>query len=308
MPNGTYIFSPKPKGEINYKVIVVDEVSMLPRDMWELLLTHRPYILATGDPGQLPPINPDDDNHVLDNPHVFLDEIMRQAQDSEIIRLSMHIREGKPLSDFQFSGEQVQIFDKNQVVSGMYSWADQILCATNATRHQTNNFVRQQKGFGAEPEVGDKIISLKNHWDYWSTRRDWVLTNGSIGTIDQYYKQKIWLPKYISQSPVEYMYTNISLDDGDSFSAIPIDYSSLTTGKAALDLKQTYLLNRNKKTIDAPFEFAYAYAITGHKAQGSEWGKVLVFEENFPNIPEEHKKWLYTSATRAVDKLVIIKK
>lgn len=50
---------------------------MLPKAMWELLLSHGIYILATGDPGQLPPIVDEDNNHVLDNPHVFLDEIMR---------------------------------------------------------------------------------------------------------------------------------------------------------------------------------------------------------------------------------------
>ena len=104
MPNGTYKFYPRSRGEMEYKIVVVDEVSMLPRPMWELLMTHNVYILATGDPGQLPPINPDDDNHVLDKPHVFLDEIMRQAQDSEIIRLSMHIREGQPLSTFECAG------------------------------------------------------------------------------------------------------------------------------------------------------------------------------------------------------------
>jgi hypothetical protein len=47
----------------------------------------------------------DPNNHVLDNPHIFLDEIMRQAQESEIIRLSMHVREGKPIMTFPCSKE-----------------------------------------------------------------------------------------------------------------------------------------------------------------------------------------------------------
>jgi exodeoxyribonuclease-5 len=110
--------------------------------MWQLLLTHGAYVLATGDPGQLPPVDKDADNHVLDTPHIFLDEIMRQAQDSEIIRLSMWVREGKILSQFPVLGEQVQIVDSNSVVDGMYEWADQILCATNSKRHEINNFVR----------------------------------------------------------------------------------------------------------------------------------------------------------------------
>ena len=308
MPNGTYKFYPRAKNEMEYKVIVIDEVSMLPKPMWDLLTTHDVYILATGDPGQLPPVNPDDDNHILDKPHVFLDEIMRQAQDSEIIRLSMHIREGGSLSSFGCSGQQVQIFNKGDVVSGMYDWADQILCATNVQRTKINNFVRQQKGFDEEPEVGDKIISLRNHWDFASSSGTWALTNGSIGTIEYMDKQNIWLPRYIYDKPVPYLFTNITLEDGDVFNAIPIDYNSLKNGEMTLNPKQAYQLNKMKGFIEAPFEFAYAYAITCHKSQGSEWNKVLVFEEWFPNTTEEHKKWLYTACTRASDKLVVIKK
>lgn len=308
MPNGTYKFYPRMKGEVEYRVIVVDEVSMLPRPMWEQLMMHDVYVLATGDPGQLPPINPEDDNHVLDNPHVFLDEIMRQAQDSEIIRLSMHIREGNPISAFSCAGEQVQIFDKSQAVSGMYDWADQILCATNAKRTEINNFVRQQKGFGAEPEVGDKIISLRNHWDFASSSGEWALTNGSIGTIEYMTERPIWVPKYIYDKPIPYLFTDVSLDDGDKFNSIPIDYNSLKKGEMTLNPKQMYLLNKQKNLLDAPYEFAYAYAITVHKSQGSEWNRVLLFEEWFPNGIEEHKKWLYTGITRAGSKLVVIKK
>lgn len=308
-PSGVYKFSPKPKYEVPYAVIVVDEVSMLPRPMWELLLTHNAYILATGDPGQLPPVDKDADNHVLDKPHIFLDEIMRQAQDSEIIRLSMHIREGKPLSTFDCKGEQVKIFEDTQVIDGMYNWADQILCATNQQRTKINNYVRQQKGFGPEPSVGDKIISLKNHWDWSSAEGTWALTNGSIGTIEYMDKKNVWLPRYIyNQGPIPYLYTTMSLDDGDRFDSVPIDYEILKNGNCLLNSKQIYLLNKNDNLPDAPFDFAYAYAITCHKAQGSEWSKVLVFEEWFPNVPEEHKKWLYTAVTRASEKLVVIKK
>ena len=307
MPNGTYKFIPKTVLEDAYSVIVVDEVSMLPKPMWDLLVSHGVYILATGDPGQLPPINPEDDNHILENAHIFLDEIMRQAQDSEIIRLSMWIREGKPLAEFPCKGEQVQIFTKDQVVSGMYDWADQILCATNNKRNEINNFVRLQKGFGSEPQEGDKIISLKNHWDYLSQTGNWALTNGSIGTIDAYSKQDLRFAQWISEKPVTYMITSIDLEDGDSFTGIPVDYQALTTGKPALDNRQAYMLAKSKKGVP-PFDFSYAYAITCHKAQGSEWNKVLVFEENFPFDAEEHRRWLYTAVTRAAEKVVIVRK
>lgn len=44
------------------------------------------------------------------------------------------------------------------------------------------------------------------------------------------------------------------------------------------------------------------------KVNGSEWDNVLVIEEGFPFDREEHKRWLYTVATRAAKKLVIIRK
>lgn len=308
LPNGTYYFEPKQSFDIPYQIIVVDEISMLPRKMWELLLTHKIYILACGDPGQLPPIDPNEDNKVLETPHIFLDEIMRQAQESEIIRLSMHIREGKPLDTFNALGNQVQIFNPNEVVTGMFSWADQILCATNDKRQTINNFIRTEKGFGLEPEVGDKIISLRNHWDTFSVNGDWALTNGAIGTITNYNLMDIRVPKYISDKAISYMFTSFGLEDGDSFKEIPIDYNLLKTGENILTPKQIYLLNKNKSTPEAPYEFAYAYAITTHKAQGSEWNKVLVFEERFPFSKEDHKRWLYTACTRASEKLVVIKK
>lgn len=307
LPNGKFIFEEKNLRDSDLKVIVVDEVSMLPREMWDLLISHRIYVIAAGDPGQLPPVDKDADNHVLDAPHIFLDEIMRQAQDSEIIRFSMWIRDGKPIKDFPCSNQQVMIIKPQDIVTGMYTWADQVICSTNAKRIEINNLMRQLMGFSGLPQVGDKIISLRNHWDYLSQTGNWALTNGSIGTIESFGLNEIWVPRYIkSGSPITYMITDIRLEDGDLFKDTPIDYNGLVTGTPTLDARQIYQLNKNKITPDAPFDFTYAYAITGHKSQGSEWGKVLMIEENFPYSKEEHIKAMYTEATRAQEKLAVV--
>jgi hypothetical protein len=50
MPNGSYKFEPRFVLEGDYKVIVVDEVSMLPKQMWEKLLSHKVHVIACGDP------------------------------------------------------------------------------------------------------------------------------------------------------------------------------------------------------------------------------------------------------------------
>ena len=97
-------------------------------------------------------------------------------------------------------------------------------------------------------------------------------------------------------------------DNCDKFDYIPIDYTALTTGQKLLTGQQEFQMRKNLKCPEPPFEFAYAYGITCHKAQGSEWKKVLCFEERFPFAPEEHARWLYTAITRASEKLVIVKK
>lgn len=307
LPNGKFIFEEKDLRDSNLRVIVVDEVSMLPREMWELLISHRIYVIAAGDPGQLPPVDKDADNHVLDTPHIFLDEIMRQAQDSEIIRFSMWIRDGKSIKDFPCSNQQVMIIKPQDIVTGMYTWADQVICSTNAKRVEINNLMRQLMGFNTLPQIGDKVISLRNHWDYLSQTGNWALTNGSIGTIESFGLNEIWVPRYIkSGGPITYMTTDIRLEDGDMFKDTPIDYNGLVTGTPTLDARQVYQLNKNKMTPDAPFDFTYAYAITGHKSQGSEWGKILMIEEGFPYSKEEHIKAMYTEATRAQEKLAVV--
>lgn len=51
LPTGGFRFEEKFLGDSGLKVIVVDEVSMLPIEMWNLLLKHRIYVIAAGDPG-----------------------------------------------------------------------------------------------------------------------------------------------------------------------------------------------------------------------------------------------------------------
>ena len=308
LSNGNYIHEPRINLNHNYKLIIVDEISMLPRDMWNLLLSHRIPIICCGDPEQLPPIDPEKDNHVLNKPDVFLDEIMRQAAESEIIRLSMHIREGNGLETFPCSNQQVKVIKKNDIITGMYDWADQIICATNKTRNEVNAAMRTLRGFGPTPQAEDKIISLSNHWDFCSETNS-PLTNGSIGHITDSWIDTKYLPRYLNHpNPVKIMYSNVQTDDGEFYKNIPIDYDYLITGKEVLSPKLKYRMKRGKYSPDPPFDFAYGYAITCHKAQGSEWNKILVFEETFPRIVEEHRRWLYTAITRASEKIVMVKK
>lgn len=305
MPNGKYIYKPRTTLDKPYKLIVVDEISMLPAYMWELLLNHEVYILACGDPFQIPPINLKEDNHVLDNPHVFLDEVMRQAKESDIINVSMDIREGKKLKPLK--GNDIQIFHKKDLVDGMYFWADQIICSTNRTRRDINDYMRKSENRGKEPEVGDKIICLQNCWETLSDSQENPLINGSIGYIQAIYPtEKIYsLYGELITVPVLRLDLNTDLDN---YSYIYADYKSIIDGTPFFTPEQEYQIKKNKNNSSLPIPFNYGYAITGHRAQGVSWEKVLVIEESFPFKKEEHARWLYSVCTRGINRVTIILK
>ena len=305
MPNGKFFYRPRPSLEKDYKVIVVDEVSMLPKDMWDLLLTHGIYVIACGDPFQIPPIDKNQDNGILNNPHIFLDEVMRQAKESDIICLSMDIREGKKINPFK--GNDTQVFNKNALCDGMYLWADQILVSTNKSRHDINSYIRDDLGRGFEPEINDKVICLRNCWDTLSEKQCDPLINGSIGTISAMHMESIDYIIMGQKVTAPILVTDL-ITSNDEYKNLHIDYTALTTGEKFFNPRQEYIIRKNKQNPELPIEFNFGYAITGHRAQGSQWNKVLVLEESFPFDRIEHARWLYTTVTRAAEKLTLILK
>jgi exodeoxyribonuclease-5 len=52
--------------------------------------------------------------------------------------------------------------------------------------------------------------------------------------------------------------------------------------------------------------FYFGYAMTVHKAQGSEWFNTIVVDEY--SRSDERKEWLYTAITRASDRCLIVDK
>lgn len=306
MPGGG--FYRKPKTELDVTIVVVDEVSMVPKPMVDLLLKHKIYVIFLGDPFQLPQIDKDTENHLLDNPHIFLDEIMRQAAESEIIQLTMKIRNGESLD--LFKGNEVQIFKKNEFNTGMMTWADQIIVATNATRQAINQQMRDILGYQGLPQHGERMICLRNYWDDCNDAGD-ALVNGTTGIIENPFESFRRIPAYIKNDrrDLPTIVGNFIPDGGIEFHSIEMDKKMIMTGEKCIDWRVAYQLGKLKPKIGdiVPKEFAFAYAITCHKAQGSEWEKVLVVEEGFPFAKEEHARWLYTACTRASEKLVLLR-
>lgn len=294
---GKFIYSKLPPEEVRAKVIIVDEISMVSAQLLRDLASYNIHMIMLGDPGQLPPIG--EDNGMLKNPHIFLEDIMRQALDNPIIYLSMLIRTGQPIPEMD--NEYVKIIKKDKLTIGMLNWADQVICGKNNTRKMFNNLMRESRGFKGLPQEGDKMICLRNDWEC-TNSSEMPIVNGTIGYITKVHKYGA----FALDAPVTHNQTGIFIDFKpdftDAFEYINIDPNIPRGFESVL---QQMIKNPKVRNPESVFqEMDFGYAITCHKSQGSSWKNVLVIAEVLSQ--KEHRRWLYTAVTRAEEKLVLV--
>ena len=297
-----------PKKQLDYDIVVVDEVSMVPKTMVDMLLAHRIYILFLGDPGQLPQIDKKEAHNLLDHPHVFLDEVMRQAAESEIIQLTMKIRNGEDIPFMH--GKEVIVVPKAELVTGHLTWADIIICATNKTRHNMNRQKRELLGYSGVLQTGERIIVKRNYWEDCDEDGN-ALVNGTVGTVANPYESFVRIPSYVKNDRRDLPLIGciFTPDGGKSFDTFEIDKDYLLKEEPCVDWRVSYQLGKLKPKIGdiLPKQATYGYALTCHAAQGSEFDKVLVIEESFPFDKTEHARWLYTAVSRSAEKCVLVR-
>lgn len=272
------------------KLVILDEVSMVDKDLAEDLLKFGVKVLVLGDPAQLPPVKKSE-GYFMTEPDMMLTEIHRQAAENPIIALSMHLRNGKSLRSF-FKGdfldiEQIQLRDYVNVDEAMAF--DQILCGTNKTRSLRNRRMRDLKEYtGPYPNAGEKMICLKN--------------NSSSGLFNG----QMWQATEVNEKAGYYdEIKEAKLPDHIEIFAKSLDDEGLVSTAV---MKEMFLGGYDKihwsmkKNFD---EFDFGHCITVHKSQGSQWDNVLLYDESFAFSTDQYR-WLYTAVTRAAEKLTII--
>jgi exodeoxyribonuclease-5 len=262
------------------KLIVIDECSMVDEALGRDLLSFGTKVLVLGDPGQLPPVS--GGGFFTDHePDYLLTEIHRQARDNPIIQLAMHVREGKEIMHGDYG--TAQVIGRNAVTQEMVLGADQVLVGTNKTRKRYNQRLRELKGFpNSYPSAGDKLVCLRN---------DQVkgLLNGSLWQVMSSSKE--------TTKPGINLLVRPEDDDMDRGAA------KIKLLKAAFEDVDGELPWSMRKRYD---EFDYGYALTVHKAQGSQWNNVVLFDESWA-FRDTRERWLYTAITRAAETITIVK-
>lgn len=271
-------------------LIIIDEVSMLDVNLADSLfraIGNNSQVILVGDSNQLPSVGPGNILYDLISSRTFkvtvLTQIMRQALDSNIIKLSsmvlsenidykifnerneayFYVSETKDTMDLLF-----RILDKFiasggnlnndiQILIPMYAGImgiDEVNRKIQERYNKSEEFlIREDKLF----KVGDKVLQLKND-------NDLDIMNGDIGEV-----------------------IDILKEDGYEYLMIRFE-------------------NRIIKYPSSNFDsLSLAYAISIHKSQGSEFENVIM-----PILPSYFvmlkKRLIYTAITRAKKKIIIL--
>ena len=256
-------------------LVIIDEVSMVDIQMGTDLCSFGVPILVLGDPAQLPPVAKSQGYFTRNDPDFMLTEIHRQAADSPVLRLATAVRSGRGLELGEYGTSRVLPPKALSAEEAMRF--DQTIVGKNETRRAINARIRKLMGRKGElPEVGDRLICLRND-------RETGLLNGSFWTV-----------------------LDCVVVDDDKLNMIIEDVDN-TASRLVVTAHRHHFEGRELPWFDSrnAHEFDYGYAITCHKAQGSQWPNVLVYDQSW--IAREHKrKWLYTALTRASESVTVV--
>jgi ATP-dependent exoDNAse (exonuclease V) alpha subunit len=277
-------------------LVVLDEVSMVGDDMARDLMAFGKPILVLGDPGQLPPIK-GEGAFTQAQPDVMLTEIHRQAGESAIIRLATMARQGVPISYGEHDA-YVWKMPRNSVDPEQMLRGGQVICGRNATRIQLNSAMKLAAGFDTVYPTGEtrngqieKIICLKN-------RHDLGIVNGMF----------LELSDIRDENEIGFSAT-IRTEDGDQVGPTSSEAARYTIYKGHFDdhvVRDPQRDRRDHWVRKGLIEAVWGYAITCHKAQGSQYPTAVVYDDGLGRTAEDRARWLYTAITRAEWGLVIV--
>lgn len=255
---------------IPYRYFLVDEGSMVSRQLWDDMQVFDLPIIVIGDPGQLEPVG--DDPRLMHDCDIVLEQIHRQAENSAIIEFANKVRHG---ASFRHGTKgEVSVVPAMTFWQSL-DWADHVLCGLNRTRVEANAMIRESQGRRGRLTEGERIIVLRND-------RNMGVWNGQMLTVDRIREKASWQ-----------IVADCRTDDDEPMPRLPI-----YTGQLGSETKLTFAQSRRIRDVVIA---DYGYCTTVHKFQGSEADRVLVADEQCDVW--DPIRWRYTAITRAAKEL-----
>lgn len=271
------------------KVLAIDEGGMIPEQMKPHIEKFGLPVIVTGDKGQLPPINAKPAYLYRDDiPH--LSELMRQSEYDGIVYIARRARRGLPIHAGRYGNALV--IEEDEFNQNMIACSNIILCGTNRRREKLNEYIRYRllNIHSTLPVYGDRMICRKNNWN---VEVDGIaLANGLVGTVVSY-------PDVSSFTGRDYNINFLPDLVQTPFDNVICDYKYLTG-----------TVEERRHIKNSPFPtaelFEYAYALTTHLAQGSEYNGGVYIEESLGGNIQNNLN--YTGVTRFKKWMIYIKR
>lgn len=263
-----------------------------------------------------------------------LTEILRQTGDSVILKNAMQIRdllktdkrnrmvfeEKKDDVESLASGELMKKYMEARRQSGKNNCV--IICFSNHAASEYNKAIRKELYGEEHPDlkVGDVLLIVQNNY-----RLDRM--NGEFVPVLQVgEKVRQSAPVYVQEGGVKVRkeitleFVQVTVTNGyNEPTSCMLLLDLLNNGKPSLEIDEQRALYinfrmRNPKLKPRTQEFReklkqdqyfnclkakYGYAVTGHKCQGGEWGKVFVDYSGRTGLSNDCLRWAYTATTRA---------
>ena len=279
-------------------LVIVDEASMVNREMFEYMDRLPFKTLYIGDHFQLPPVK--DDFNIMLDPGYRMDTVLRQNADNPIVMMADMARHGKtiPLGDYGDS-RKTRSFNEADLLE-----YDEILVWTNEMRRNVNDMIRSRLGYERGiPHCEDKVICRMNNMAK-------NVYNGQIfhlmstpARVSEHGWDVSMMDDVVYNDP--YL---MASNDGNvkGIGAFNIDKMKFRGEGMKANLMEKRIGLRSKVKMEILLD--WGYAITVHSAQGSSWPRVAVIEE--PRMKhvmdtETYHRWIYTACTRAEDSVTI---
>ncbi|TJV51105.1 MAG: ATP-binding protein [Mesorhizobium sp.] len=263
-------------------LFVIDECSMVDEEIGKDILSFGVPVLVLGDPAQLPPVK--GGGFFTDaDPDVMLTEIHRQAAENPIVQMATLIREGGRLSYGAYGASRV--ITRAELTQDDVMKSDQVLVGLNKTRTAYNTRMRQLHGrAGDMPEPNDQLVCLKND-------RNKGIFNGGLWKVVELLKRR---RGHLNDHCIRMHVSSLDFE-----STTPVE----------IRVRREFFLGQGNevpwKELSGLQQFDYGYALTVHKAQGSQWETVCLFDES-SNFQSDRARWLYTGLTRAAEKITVV--
>lgn len=285
-------------------IVIIDESSMLSEEQVNDVRSFGVPVVVVGDHGQLPPVKAEM-NPWTRNPDVLLTHIHRQGADSGILAAAHDVRAHGYLTQNRYGkGDAVRYPLSSPIMGGVLDrWVPSperiIITHSNRLRAEIN---ASHHG-GGPPHPGDRVVALGGQvydtvrvqmegTSYRATSDFLQVHNGMTGTV-----------RHVHDRGGPTLDMVVELDD--HYLATPNNPVLLLVGavcRAQFGEEKDLWRNDVRRPKDSRL-WDYAYALTAHKAQGSEYKQVVVMDEGAPG--GVYAPWLYTALTRATEAVVV---